>query len=90
MLAAEGQVHKRQRRVATPAFSIQNMRELVPLVISKGSQLRNKWKTMIDAGCQSKDGLRIDVCHWVSRATFDVIGSAGMFTTAGVRAQCSC
>ncbi|EMD39602.1 hypothetical protein CERSUDRAFT_80986 [Gelatoporia subvermispora B] len=77
MLAAEGQVHKRQRRVATPAFSIQNMRELVPLVFSKGSQLGNKWKTMIDAGCQSKDGLRIDVCHWVSRATFDVIGSAG-------------
>ncbi|OCH87337.1 cytochrome P450 [Obba rivulosa] len=85
MLAAEGQVHKRQRRVATPAFSIQNMRELVPLVFSKGSRLRDRWSNMIttiavkDASdsAQSEHGLRIDVCHWVSRATFDVIGSAG-------------
>ena len=35
MLAAEGQMHKRQRRVATPAFSIQNMRALVPVTFQK-------------------------------------------------------
>ncbi|KAG2125996.1 cytochrome P450 [Suillus clintonianus] len=43
MPAAEGHVHKRQRRVATPAFSIQNMRALVPLVFSKGEELKDKW-----------------------------------------------
>ncbi|KAJ3477945.1 hypothetical protein NLI96_g10112 [Meripilus lineatus] len=47
MLAAEGQVHKRQRRVATPAFSIQNLRALVPLVFSKGVTLKNKWGSLI-------------------------------------------
>lgn len=97
MLAAEGQVHKRQRRVATPAFSIQNMRALVPLVFSKGNELKARWLDMIDDAkmkaatdvLESKTtvevqkekattgGTRIDVCHWVSRATFDVIGSAG-------------
>ncbi|KAF8200874.1 cytochrome P450 [Pholiota molesta] len=74
MLAAEGLVHKRQRRVATPAFSIQNLRGLVPLVFNKGNELKDRWLQMIQA---SPEPLTIDVCHWISRATFDVIGLAG-------------
>jgi cytochrome P450 len=74
LLGAEGQVHKRQRRVATPAFSIQNMRALVPLVFAKGSQLRDRWQEMV----APSDSATIDVSHWLSRATFDVIGIAGM------------
>ncbi|KAI8996509.1 cytochrome-450 hydroxylase [Trametes punicea] len=83
MLAAEGQTHKRQRRVATPAFSIQNMRALVPVTFQKGMELKNRWLALIsEAKDLSKDektygGLKLDVCHWVSRATFDVIGLAG-------------
>ncbi|TEB37603.1 cytochrome-450 hydroxylase [Coprinellus micaceus] len=78
MLAAEGQMHKRQRRIATPAFSIQNLRALVPLVFRKGDELKNKWLEF--AAAHPKDSqapLQLDVCHWVSRATFDVIGVAG-------------
>ncbi|KAJ3502293.1 hypothetical protein NLJ89_g8956 [Agrocybe chaxingu] len=75
MLAAEGQVHKRQRRVATPAFSIQNHRALVPLVFRKGTQLKDRWMQM--AKEQPEERVTLDVCHWVSRATFDVIGMAG-------------
>ncbi|KAF6759987.1 cytochrome-450 hydroxylase [Ephemerocybe angulata] len=76
MLAAEGQMHKRQRRVATPAFSIQNLRALIPLVFRKGTELRDRW---LELAMQQpeKEGIRLDVCHWVSRATFDVIGVAG-------------
>ncbi|KZT26770.1 cytochrome P450 [Neolentinus lepideus HHB14362 ss-1] len=80
ILAAEGQVHKRQRRVATPAFSIQNMRALIPLVFSKGHELKEKWNTIISedhGGLAKEKGIVLDVCSWVSRATFDVIGSAG-------------
>jgi cytochrome P450 len=47
MLAAEGAVHKRQRRVATPAFSIQNLRAFIPLVFKKGVQLRDKFAWLI-------------------------------------------
>ncbi|EJF55866.1 cytochrome-450 hydroxylase [Dichomitus squalens LYAD-421 SS1] len=81
MLAAEGHMHKRQRRVSTPAFSVQNMRALVPVTFQKGVELRDRWLALIaevrsgaEAGTQ---GARLDVCHWVSRATFDVIGLAG-------------
>lgn len=76
MLAAEGQVHKRQRRVATPAFSIQNLRALVPLVFSKGVKMRDKWQGLLSEQSEEK-GVKMDVCDWMSRATFDVIGSAG-------------
>jgi len=78
-------VHKRQRRVATPAFSIQNLRALVPLVFSKGEELRDKWMDIIRAAEEDQEPseeqnsrqVEIDVCHWISRATFDVIGLAG-------------
>lgn len=82
LLAAEGQVHKRQRRVATPAFSIQNMRALVPVVFKKGDELMNRWMNMVvrseaDDVKSLGGSARIDVCHWINRATFDVIGLAG-------------
>ncbi|PPQ70689.1 hypothetical protein CVT24_000171, partial [Panaeolus cyanescens] len=75
MLSAEGIVHKRQRRVATPAFSIQNLRELVPVVFRKGDELKERLNGLLNG--QSTEQQRIDVCHWISRATFDVIGLAG-------------
>lgn len=77
MLAAEGHVHRRQRRVSTPAFSIQNLRALVPLVFRKGNELRHKWSELLDKSPTGEEGIEIDVCHWISRATFDVIGLAG-------------
>ena len=82
MFAAEGPVHKRQRRVATPAFSVQNMRALVPLVFNKGEELKDRWMGLIQEQAihnsqKNPAGIRLDVCHWMSRATFDVIGLAG-------------
>jgi cytochrome P450 len=77
MLATEGHVHKRQRRVATPAFSKQNMRALVPVVFNKGEELKDRWMGLIQEQSNNKTGIRLDVCHWVSRATFDVIGMSG-------------
>ena len=82
--AAEGDAHKRQRRVAAPAFSIQNMRAFVPLVFNKGEELKDRWmelvhEQMVKDTQKNSTGLQLDVCHWVSRATFDVIGLAGAF-----------
>lgn len=87
ILSAEGHVHKRQRRVATPAFSIQSMRELVPVVFRKGIQLQNKWNSMIPAlvpDRASASDVTLDVCAWVSRATFDVIGLAGIVARSNI------
>jgi cytochrome P450 len=55
MLAAEGVMHKRQRRVASPAFSLQNLRALVPLVFKKGTQLRDTWIELLERDIISND-----------------------------------
>lgn len=75
-------MHRRQRRASTPAFGLQNLRSLVPTVCAKGEELRDRWLEIIDrAPLDGKDekgkGVKLDVCHWISRATFDVIGLAG-------------
>ena len=83
MLAAEGLVHKRMRRVGTPAFSPRNMHALVPVVFRKAFELRDKWIQLLDKPEsepqqeEKRSSLTVDVCHWISRATFDVIGLAG-------------
>jgi cytochrome P450 len=75
MLSTEGNVHKRQKRVATPAFTIQNLRAFAPIVFEKGSRLRNRWRDIVNKNGGSE--AMIDVCVWLSRATFDVMGAAG-------------
>lgn len=78
MLSAEGHVHKRQRRVATPAFSVQAMRDLVPVVFEKAVALRDRWADiMCEANVMPAEDYVFDVCNWMSRVTFDVMGSAG-------------
>lgn len=44
-------------------------------MFEKGFGLRNKWRDIV--GKNDGDGSVLDVCLWVSRATFDVIGAAG-------------
>ena len=78
LLSASGIVHKRQRRVATPAFSIQNLRAFTPIVFERGSRLRNRWRDII--GKSGGDESVLDVCLWASRAAFDVVGAAGLCT----------
>lgn len=78
LLSVEGAAHKRQRRVATPAFSIQNLRAFAPTVFERGFCLRDRWRGIISK--TGGDEAVLDVFMWVSRATFDVIGAAGPCT----------
>lgn len=52
------------------------MKALIPMVFRKGYQLADRWTKMMEDPKQ--EGAPIDVAHWVSRATFDVIGLAGL------------
>ena len=44
-------------------------------MFEKGSQLRNRWRDIVSE--KGGDGAVMDVCMWVSRATFDVVGIGG-------------
>jgi hypothetical protein len=66
--AAEGNAHKRQRRIAEPAFSIQNMRAFVPLVFNKGEELKDRWMGLVQEQAvkdtqMNPTGLQLDVCE---------------------------
>ena len=44
-------------------------------MFEKVFRLRNRWRDI--TGKSGGDGTVLDICLWVSRATFDVIGAAG-------------
>jgi cytochrome P450 len=73
ILLAEGDTHKRQRKVLAPAFATGYIREIVPIFSEKADALVNLILEMIPA--QTDEG--IEVTRALSRTTLDVIGSAG-------------
>ncbi|KAG0170844.1 hypothetical protein DFQ28_001483 [Apophysomyces sp. BC1034] len=69
LLVAEGKLHRQQRKLLNPAFSVQAVRDMVPLMAIPGIQLRNKW-----IACTSTTPTEIDISYDLSLATLDVIG----------------
>ncbi|EIN04552.1 cytochrome P450 [Punctularia strigosozonata HHB-11173 SS5] len=76
LLIAEGDAHRRQRRVMNPGFGPAQVRELTGVFLDKAALLRDAW--LAEA---RKNGTaaptRIDALAWLSRATLDIIGLAG-------------
>lgn len=54
------------------------MKALEPLMFEKGVQLKDRWTAMMHEDADGKkSSATIDVCHWLSRAAFDVVGLSG-------------
>jgi hypothetical protein len=93
IFSMEGDEHKFQRRILAPAFTLQAIKNITPVLFRKADELHDRWKGLIDgavlpeveASCTASlatnsapaSGAIIDVAHWISRASFDVIGLAG-------------
>jgi cytochrome P450 len=73
LLTAEGETHRRQRKVLTPAFATSYIRDIMPIFSTKASELVDELR--IELPKQSEKG--IEVFGFLSRATLDIIGSAG-------------
>ncbi|OAD08328.1 hypothetical protein MUCCIDRAFT_124347, partial [Mucor lusitanicus CBS 277.49] len=43
LLTAEGQTHRHQRKMLNPAFSVNAIRSILPLMAKPGHRLRNEW-----------------------------------------------
>jgi cytochrome P450 len=81
LLVAEGEMHKRQRKVLTPAFAVGYVREIVPIFWDKATALADKLQARVAS--QTPQG--IDVDRDISLATLDIIGSAGTLLTTLIR-----
>ncbi|KAI9320451.1 cytochrome P450 [Dichotomocladium elegans] len=73
VLLAEGDLHRQQRKLLNPAFSVRALRNLVPAFIVPARQLRDRWtKELVE-----DQPTEIIVSNGLSRVTLDVIGIAG-------------
>ncbi|GBC03524.1 hypothetical protein RclHR1_05180001 [Rhizophagus clarus] len=69
---SEGETHKRQRKMMTPAFTHSNIKEMVPTFIRVASTLTDLIEDKVDRG-ESK----IVISPYLSKATLDIIGIVG-------------
>jgi cytochrome P450 len=72
ILFTEGEEHRVQRRILTPAFSRRQIRNLVPVFWEKAMIMGNKVAEDVEKG------ELVDICRWSSLATLDIIGAAGL------------
>ncbi|EIW77626.1 cytochrome P450 [Coniophora puteana RWD-64-598 SS2] len=70
ILWAEGDVHRRQRKVLSPAFTNAAIRALNPVFYT--CSYKNTWDSLTEKG-----GAMIAVQDWMNNITIDIIGLAG-------------
>ncbi|KAK0462491.1 cytochrome P450 [Desarmillaria tabescens] len=74
ILFAEGEDHKRHRKVLLPGFGGPEAKFYVPVFFTCAGKMASKWKEMIST--TDEQSAVIDVPSWTSRATLDAIGEA--------------
>ncbi|TFK22475.1 cytochrome P450 [Coprinopsis marcescibilis] len=72
LLWAEGEVHRRQRRPLTPAFSNSSIRGYLDVFYANAHKLKSQWEGIIDSGSST-----IDVQNWIAKTALDNLGIAG-------------
>jgi cytochrome P450 len=75
LLTAEGESHKRQRKVLGPAFATGYIRDIVPIFSAKAKELVNM---LLDNVTNSQSVEGINVLPLLNRVTLDIISSSGV------------
>ncbi|KAF0497170.1 cytochrome P450 [Gigaspora margarita] len=73
ILIAEGNSHKRQRKMMNPSFAFANVKEMVPTFVQAGHKLKDIWIKQIG----NKKEERITITAIIQKITLDVIGLVG-------------
>ncbi|KAI0752821.1 cytochrome P450 [Daedaleopsis nitida] len=71
---AEGDVHKRQRKVMLPAFGVPESKALLPVFRHYAEQVTLKWKDMLTG--HSEGSIKLNVHENIAPATLEAIGEA--------------
>ncbi|KLO11217.1 cytochrome P450 [Schizopora paradoxa] len=80
LVATIGEHHKRQRKLVTPAFSVQRLRRLVPTFYDVANRLRTALLDTVEKSPKSSSSNTTvaDMAEWMSRAAIESIGCAGL------------
>ncbi|RIB21091.1 cytochrome P450 [Gigaspora rosea] len=73
ILLAQGDSHKRQRKMMNPSFAFSNVKEMVPTFVQAGHKLKDFWMKQIG----DKKEERITITAIIPKITLDVIGLVG-------------
>lgn len=76
ILIAEGDEHKRQRKLLMPAFSFRHVKDLYPIFWNKAREMTNQISSAMKSDLAGSNV--IEIREWASRATLDIIGLAGV------------
>ncbi|KAK9254793.1 cytochrome P450 [Lipomyces tetrasporus] len=71
LVFAEGQEHKHQRKLMSPAFSYAHVKKFVPVFMSKTKKVMNQFDKIVETGPTV-----FEVFSYFSRLTLDAIGEA--------------
>ncbi|KAF7986221.1 hypothetical protein HWV62_38664 [Athelia sp. TMB] len=82
IFSADGEEHRRQRKIIAPAFSTQAIRAYTPTFRRKAEELADRWDTLLaespkspnEEPQESSPQSVVDINNWLTRATFDIIG----------------
>ncbi|KZT12277.1 cytochrome P450 [Laetiporus sulphureus 93-53] len=72
LLSTLGELHKRQRRMLNPAFSVSHIRSMLPLFYEIVHKLRNAIKSEVVNGAKE-----VDILNWMGRVGLELIGQGG-------------
>ncbi|EGN99132.1 hypothetical protein SERLA73DRAFT_73689 [Serpula lacrymans var. lacrymans S7.3] len=75
ILTVKGDVHQRQRKILSPAFSAGQLHTFLPIFRQLASHLSQKWKDELEASVSHESAV-INVPQMLARMTLDVIGEA--------------
>ncbi|RHZ54763.1 hypothetical protein Glove_423g70 [Diversispora epigaea] len=73
LVLAEGDVHKRQRKMMNPVFSHSNIKEMIPTFAEIGHLLKEIWMEKLVDNKERK----INIMSYLSKTTLDIIGKVG-------------
>ncbi|KAF9573057.1 hypothetical protein EC968_009107 [Mortierella alpina] len=75
VLLAEGDAHKKQRKMINPAFGLGHIKEMVPIMAGPAALMAKIWTERVDQS--DSKAIEFDITTDISRATLDIIGQAG-------------
>lgn len=81
LVLAEGDEHRTQRKNLMPAFSFRHVKDLYPTFWSKSRHLVENLVSDINekmSSSPSESSVVVEIANWSSRATLDIIGTAGL------------
>ncbi|KAJ7468094.1 cytochrome P450 [Mycena latifolia] len=75
---AEGEDWHRQRKILSPAFSSEAVKEMAPAIYECAERLEKRLSNFVLLDSSSKDGKNVNIAHYMSACTLDIIGMVGL------------